>query len=109
MDRRPHFFSRPTFPLVTAGTSLLILLGVACGGKATSSSPAASVSPAQATTSPGSPVPTLTILSPRSGQRVSARICDGSRSHGGPPDAVRQEDTDVQARNESSAPGGCGG
>src|SRR6266542_5631315 len=41
--------------------------------------------------------------------RVSAGICDGSRSHGRPPDAVRQEDTDVQARNESSAPGGCGG
>ncbi|HYT80255.1 MAG TPA: hypothetical protein VEQ37_13590 [Actinomycetota bacterium] len=74
MDRRPHFFSRPTFPLVTGGASLLILLGVACGGKAPSSSPAASVSPAEATTSPGSLVPALTILSPRSGQRVLAPV-----------------------------------
>src|SRR6266545_3196197 len=87
MDRRPPLLSRPTFSLVEAGLALLFLSGVACAGKATSSPPAATGSPAAAATSPG--------------YRV------GSRSLGGSPDVVRQEDADVQARTGSSAPPEC--
>ncbi len=74
MDRRPPLLSRPTFSLVEAGLALLFLSGVACASKATSSPPAATGSPAAAATSPGSSVPTLTILSPHSGERVIAPV-----------------------------------
>lgn len=74
MDERSRLFSRPTPRVVHAGLALLFVLGVACASTGTSGPPAATGSPAGSATSPGSSVPTLTILSPRSGQRVSAPV-----------------------------------
>jgi hypothetical protein len=71
MDRRPLLFSPVTSRLVHGAVALFLLLGAACATKA---SPNAAGSPGAVATSPGSSAQELTILSPHSGDRVSAPV-----------------------------------
>jgi hypothetical protein len=73
MRRSRHHFSVLRPLMVWAGAGLLIVLGAACGDKAVSGLRATD-SPTPLTSSSGFAVPTLTILSPHSGERVSAPV-----------------------------------
>jgi hypothetical protein len=73
MNRRRHLLLMPRLP-TWAGASLLIALAVACGSGDASNIPRPTVSQVLSVTPPSAAVPTLTILSPHSGERVSAPV-----------------------------------
>jgi hypothetical protein len=72
MNGRSHALSPLTPRLMHVGVALFLLVGTACASKGSPQAPTGS--PGAVSTSPGSSAAALTILSPHSGDRVSAPV-----------------------------------